>query len=147
MLREVAFISDACTLPGYIAAAPGLYSALRFQYRPATMSERSAILTQQHEQPVDGFAPSAATVMAHKIVSWELPDSEAAAPPVSVESILSLHAELFRKLYVIVLGYEASAIDPAWPAEIADEVLRDEAEAAAQGRTVGDVGQERREKN
>ena len=146
MLREVAFISDACTLPGYIAASPGLYSALRFQYRPATMSERSAILAQQHEEPIEGFARSAATVMASKIVSWELPDRKA-APPISVTSMLSLHAELFRKLYVIVLGYEGSAIDPAWPAEIADEVLRDEAEATAQGRAAGDIGQERREKN
>jgi len=147
MLREVAFISDACTLPGYLVGSPGLYAALRFQYRPATMPERAAIVARQHEQPANEFAANAATVMAQKIVSWELPDDTTAAPPVSAASVLSLHAELFRQLYLILLGYEASAIDPAWPQEIADEVLRDRAEAAAQGRAPGDVGHERREKN
>jgi hypothetical protein len=147
MLREVAFISDTCTLPGYIAGSPGLYPALRFRYRPATMPERAGIIAQQHEQPAKEFAGSAATVMAQKIVSWELPDGVAPVPSITVESVLSLHAELFRRLYLIVLGYDASAVDPAWPAEISDEVLHDQAEAAAQGRAPGDVGHERREKN
>ncbi|HEX3655877.1 MAG TPA: hypothetical protein VHV55_08730 [Pirellulales bacterium] len=146
MLREVAFISDTCTLPGYIAAAPGRYPALRFQYRPATMPERAAIVARQHAQPADELAANAAAMLVQKLVSWELADGSA-IPPLAAESVLALHAELFRKLYLIVLGYEASAVDPAWPAEIADEVLHDRAEAAAEGRTPGEVGDERREKN
>jgi hypothetical protein len=51
------------------------------------------------------------------------------------------------KVYRIVLGLAASDLDPAWPSETSDEVVREAAEAVAAGATPGEVGQERREKN
>ena len=147
MLREVAFISDACTLDGYLAASPGLYPALRLRFRPATLSERAGMTDRQHEHSAGEFARGAAALMAQKIVSWEVLDAASPAPQISAESVLSLHAGLFRRLYLVVLGYEASDIDPAWPVETAEEVQRTRPRALAEDRAFADVGHERREKN
>ena len=39
---ESAYIDDGYTIDGYIKAAPGMYPALRFRYRPTTPTERFA---------------------------------------------------------------------------------------------------------
>jgi hypothetical protein len=146
MGREIGFISDACTLPGYVAASPGLHVALRFQYRPATISERVQLAAPGQDAPSQGFAHRTAALLAQRLVSWELPDA-AVQQPVSAQSVLALQPQLFEKLHHVVLGYVASDIDPAWPAEVGAEVLRDRAHAESSGRTPGETADERREKN
>ncbi|HEX4147700.1 MAG TPA: hypothetical protein VHY20_01880 [Pirellulales bacterium] len=147
MSREIGLISDGCTLAGYVAAAPGLHCALRFQYRPATISERICLAVSDGPEAAREFARHTAALLAEKLVSWQLVDAGMAAPPISAAAVLALQPQLFEKLHHIVLGYVASDIDPAWPLATADEVLRDEVAAQASGRTPGEVGCERREKN
>lgn len=142
-MSEVAFISDACTLPGYIAGSEGQYPALRFRYRPATVGQRAALLVKRHTRP----KADAAAFVAEKLVSWELVGAELPTPLISPASLSALEPKLFRRLVLVVLGYESSDVDPCWPAELADEVRGDRTIAAEQFRPVGDIGQERREKN
>jgi hypothetical protein len=63
------------------------------------------------------------------------------------EAIDRLQPELFLKLYRIVLGYSPSDVDPQWPAEQQEELGDDIRAAEAAGRTVGELREERDEKN
>ena len=146
-MRELAFLADTCTLEGYLARSPGLHPALRFRYRPATISERLVLDASGSGDEAQNPAQLAAALLARKLVSWQAPDDPSPPPAISPAGVLSLQSELFMKLYRVVLGQAASEIDPLWPAETVNTLLRDQAEAATSGRSVGEIGQERREKN
>lgn len=145
-MRELAFIHDTCTLPGYVARSAGLHPALRFQYRPATAEERLRLALAGENEAAPEFGPRTAALLAQKLVRWELVDGSP-APPIGASAILRLQPELFEKIHRIVMGYSASEIDPAWAPEMVDELATDLTEAAHRGCTPGEAGDERREKN
>ena len=133
---------------GYIALVPRLHDALRFKYRPAVVLERAELRAAAAADPQGGLERCAAALLLNKLACWDYhgPDSSAILP-ITRENLLEMHGEVFSKLYQVVFGMRPSDIDPMWPAEKVAEQTRDERQAAAQACSIGEVREERYEKN
>jgi hypothetical protein len=141
------YFHDGYTQCGFIAAVPLVHGALRFTYRPALVEERSQLGDAARQLRSQLYDRHAAAFTAHKIVEWDLADSRGRAVPVSAEALLRLQPDLFVRLHKIVAGWMATDVDPAWPRDTKDRALEDQLESALTGRSVGEVRQERDEKN
>ncbi len=93
------------------------------------------------------FDRQARELLAEKLVDWDLADSQGCPVAVSCEAIDRLQAELFLKLYRIVLGYDPSDVDPLWQPEKKEEHADEIRAAESAGKTVGEVREARDEKN
>lgn len=144
-MHELAMISDSSNLPGYIERREGLHPALRFRFRPATLAERVEALNADLG-PALAEPRGVALLLARKLLDWELPEG-GTLPELLPDNILRLHPELFQRLSRIVLGYQASDPDPAWPEDIAAMHAQDDAQSLVENRAPGEIAQERREKN
>lgn len=119
-------LNDGLTHHGYIAAAPGLYPAMRFQYRPTLISERRALWTEQ-ERRGDKDAP-VMELLARKIQSWDVKDSKGVTANCKDAKVFAqLKPRLYDRLFAIVAGLEPGDPDPLRPEEPA--AVFDEAEA------------------
>lgn len=116
MSLDSAVYEDGQTQHGYIAAAPGLYPAVRFQYRPLLISDRRALWTEQ-ERRGDQDTP-VMEALVKKVVSWDVKDGKGvtlnAKDPATYQR---LKPKLFDRLFMIVLGNQASDPDPQAPDE------------------------------
>jgi len=146
MLRADYF-HDGYTQSAYIAAVPRLHGALRFTYRPALVEERSQLHDAAGRLNSHLLDCHVGQFLAQKIVDWDLVDAHRQPVAPSAEAVLRIQPELFVKLIPIILGTTASDIDPAWPPETRDRLLDEQAEAAAAGRTIGEIREENNEKN
>ena len=110
-------------------------------------AQRSALIETAERTTADQFDGQARELLADKLVEWDLVNP--AGQPVNIgrEAIDRLQPELFLKLYRIVLGYNPSDVDPEWPSEQQEELAADARAAEAAGKTVGEVREERHEKN
>jgi hypothetical protein len=141
------YFCDGYTQPGFIAAAPRLHGELRFTFRPALVEERSQLVDAAGRLKSDAYDRQAAAFLAQKLVAWELVDGEGRGVAVSAAALLRLHPELFVKLHRIVLGWMASDVDPRWTEEAIERAAEEQYESALSGKSVGEVRQERDEKN
>ncbi len=141
------YFHDGYTQSGFIAAVPLVHGALRFTYRPALLEERSQLSDAARQLRSHLYDRHAAAFTAHKIVDWDLADCRGRAVPVSAEALLRLQPDLFARLHKIVTGWTASDVDPAWSRQTKDREIEDQLEAALTGHPVGEVREERDEKN
>jgi hypothetical protein len=139
----------AYTEPGFIAAEPGLFDdPLRFTFSPLIPEERG-----EHLDKVDAVTGTAkkqqvyAALMAERIKTWALVDGHGDAVELRPANILRLKPALFSRLYAIVLGVQASDLDPQWEPEKKQATTEDEYESALSGEPVCNVAQESLEKN
>ena len=79
--------------------------------------------------------------------SGTLPGGASFKGPGELKQILRAQPDLFVRLHKIVAGWLATDVDPAWPPEVKNRALAEQLEAALTDRLVGDVRQERDEKN
>lgn len=98
-------IEDGWTEAGYIAESPRMHPAVRFQFRPVLVSERSAIAREYDRRPHE-VAKVNAEHLARKLASWNLP------LPTTADNILRLRPRLFDRLLAVVFGNESSDLDP-----------------------------------
>lgn len=133
--------SDGYTEPGYVAERPGLHGELRFVFRPMLVEDQSKIMRALEKASNDGWAVKAARVVADRVREWSLTE------PIKAEQVLRLKPALFSRLYGIVLGTDASDIDPQWPTEQKAEAVEDDIDALLAGKTAGAAREERNEKN
>jgi hypothetical protein len=75
-------------------------------------------------------------------VSWDLADHAGQPIAISADGMLQFHAEIFRGMAAIVLGYACSDIDPAWPRNLRDEQIEAAARAAWSGLGVAEAREE-----
>lgn len=115
------FIDDGYTLPGYIAAEPRLYPALRFQYRPMLAKERARVTEKilKHKDSAKAEEIAAETVVAH-VSEWTLTNSKGEAVKIAPENVLRMQPRLFDRLYSIVMGREAPDADPEFTGGVYD---------------------------
>jgi hypothetical protein len=146
-MNSLSYIHDGYTQEGYIADVPRLHGALRFAYRPSLVEERSQLADLAARVRSQAYDRYLATFIADKLVSWDLQDCNGADVPIAAESILRLQPELFGKLHGVVLGRQASDLDPCWPTDAESRLFEAETEAALTGRTIGEVREEQDEKN
>jgi hypothetical protein len=141
------YFHDGYSQKGYVAAAPLLHGSLCFTYRPALVEERSQMSDAAASLKGHLYDRQAAALMAEKIVLWDLADANGRAVAVTAESLLRLQPTLFVKLHRIVMGWTATDIDPTWPEEVVGRAMDDERVAILSGRCVGELREERDEKN
>jgi hypothetical protein len=143
----VNFLADGYTQSGYIQPVERLHHALRFRYRPVLSSQRSALIETAERLSAAQFDRQARELLAERLMEWDLADPYGNSVAIAREAIDRLQPELFLKLYRIVLGYSPSDVDPQWPARQQEELAAEVREAEIAGRTVGEVRQDRHEKN
>jgi hypothetical protein len=143
----VSFIADGYTQPGYIQPAANLHEALRFRFRPVLSAQRSALIEAAERSQAGEFDQRARELLAEQLVEWDLVDPAGQPVEIAREAVDRLQPELFLKLYRIVLGYSASDVDPDWPTEQQEKLGADVHAAQAAGKTLGELREERDEKN
>ena len=141
------FIADGYTQPGYIQPVDRLHDALRFRFRPVLSAQRSALIESAEGATASAFDRQARELLTEKLVEWDLVDPAGQSVSISREAVDRIQPELFLKLYRIVLGYTPSDIDPLWPSEQQEQQAADVRAAETRGKTVGEVREERDEKN
>jgi len=139
----------AYTEPGYIAAEQGLYDdPLRFTFSPLIPEERG-----EHLDKVDAVNGTGkkqqvyAALIAERLKTWSLVDGHGDAVELRPANILRLKPALFSRLYAIVLGVQASDLDPQWEPEKKQASTEVEYESALDGEPIGNTAQETLEKN
>lgn len=105
------FIDDGWTESGYIAEAPGLHPACRFEYRPMLRSEiyRCA---REAEKATDDYLPVLAKWLAKKLVAWDLCGKDGRPAATTPDVLLRLRPRLLDRLVDVVWGREPSDPDP-----------------------------------
>lgn len=103
------------SVPGFIAADPGLHGGVAFDYRPFTPIDLAMLRDKTSKIPgeVDSLKIVAKAV-AERITSWDLAD-EHGPVPATTENLLRLAPTLHAKLILLVQGFRAS--DPMPTAE------------------------------
>jgi hypothetical protein len=141
------YFHDGYTQVGFIAAVPRMHGPLRFSYRPTLVEERSQLSDAAATLKSHLYDRHVAAFLAGKLVDWDLTDVRGRPITSSGEACLRLHPALFVKLHRIVQGWIPSDVDPEWPEAMAARALDDETAAALAGRPVGELREERDEKN
>lgn len=107
------YIPDGYTLAGYIKGEDRLYPALRFQYRPMLVQDRSVIMRHMSKvlEDPDEMELVGAKAIAARLVSWDLKNVGKILPR-TTDVILRMQPELEGKLFRIICGQLPSDIDP-----------------------------------
>jgi len=141
------YFDDGYTRDGFVAAVPRLHGALRFRYRPTLVEQRGELREAVAKLDSPGCTRHVAAFLASQLVAWDLVDRRRQPVAVAADTLLRIHPELLIKVQNIVLGYVPSDVDPAWDEPTEQRVLDEAAAAALAGSTVGEVREERDEKN
>lgn len=140
---------DGYTEEGYIKAVPQIHNALRFTFRPLLWEERTRMLAAADaatdKGQTDKYDRQIATMLSKHLTSWSLTDGrkdEAKEVPINVDIIRRLKPKLALSLYYVVMGLQASDIDPDWPEEKKSEFEDLELEAELEGKPVAFVAEQ-----
>jgi hypothetical protein len=139
--------NDGYTEPGYVAARPGLHDELRFTFRPMLPAEQGKWVRDSDKMRPELFDRECAKMIASRVKSWSLVDGKDEPLPISPKTIGQLKPAVFNRLHGIVLGTDASDIDPKWDEDKEAEELEQQREAGESGMNVGELRQEANEKN
>lgn len=138
---------DGYTESGFIKAIPGLHGDLRFEFRPFLVEERSRLLRKLENLAQEKQDAIVAKTFTERLKSWDLKDRKGEAVKVSLNAARRLKPQLFYRLWAILLGTDASDVDPEWEAEHILEEAESEIEAADGPAPVGVVKELAAEKN
>lgn len=119
-----AFINDGYNRDGYIAESE-FYPAVRFQYRPVTMTERAVIKEKIGKAALQHGAEAGEKIlcawMAERVKSWDLRDAGNHAVPIAAATMLKLEPNFSTRLHAILMGDAVSDPDPQTGQEPIDE--------------------------
>ncbi len=138
---------DGYTEEGFIKGSPGLHGDLRFEFRPFIAEARSKLLRTQQEMAEEKRDVSIAQALVEHLVSWDLRDAKGGQIKVTVDVARRLKPILFYRLWAILLGTEASDLDPEWDDDEATEQVAIEEIAQAMPAPVGVARETVAEKN
>lgn len=134
------YIPDGYTEGGYISPADGFHGPLRFEFRPMLVDERALLYGEAIKRlPEDAQLKKRAQAVASRIKSWSLLDAAGQAVPVNVDRLLRLKPELFYKLLNVVIGLEASDVDPEAALDRHLAVLDERLQALVSSQPAGDL--------
>jgi hypothetical protein len=111
------YIPDQYTEHGYIAERRNLHGALRFQFRPMLLDERSLFSQANIQNKPREQNRNIAKLLAEKIVCWDLKDAGKKDAPlaITIDNMLRLQPALFDRLFGIIMGNDAFDDDPDLP--------------------------------
>ena len=103
--KACGYIHDGYTRRGYINAAKHLHPALRFEYRPMLLQNRSVIF-RQIEQAHDPSREEtvAARAVASQLKWWDLKDHKGETVAIALDHVLNVEPNLSVKLFQIEIG-------------------------------------------
>lgn len=120
---------DGYTEKGFIKATPGLHGDLRFEYRPFLVGPRSKLLRELESLAQEKQDAILAMTFVDRLTEWDLKDQEGNPVPVTLDKARRLKPSLFYRLWAILLGTDASDLDPEWDNEETADLLESEVEA------------------
>lgn len=138
---------DGYTEEGFIKGTPGLHGDLRFTYRPFLVEERSKLLRELESLAQEKQDAIVAKTFTERLTHWNLKDQKGAVVSVSINIARRLKPSLFYRLWAILLGTDASDLDPEWASEQRTDLLESEIEANERPAPVGMVREIAAEKN
>jgi len=138
---------DGYTEKGYIKAVPLLHDALRFEFRPFLAEERSKLLREQSELAEEKRDFLIAQAFVAHLVSWDLKDAKGNAIKIDLNIARRLKPALFYRIWAIILGSEASDLDPDWAEDDAAENIEIEKDAHSMPAPIGVAREVLLEKN
>ena len=138
---------DGYTELGFIKATPGLHGDLRFTFRPFLVEERSKLLRQIENLDQEKQDAIVAQTFYERLTQWDLTDQKGTRVPVSLRAARRLKPTLFYRLWAILLGTDASDLDPEWSTEETTDLLESEVEANEGPAPIGVVQEIAAEKN
>jgi len=141
------YLEDGYTQEGYIAAVPGLFEALRFEFRPIVVAEQSAHYKEEKKFSGPAWARFAADFIARRLLSWSAARQDGAPVPLRGPDVAKIHPALFSRLYSILNGTDASDLDPEWSEAEKEESADYQFEAVRDETTPGAAAAQDREKN
>lgn len=106
------FLDDGYTEKGYIAAEPGLHGALRFEFRPMLLAQRTPLLDRWEKLEPTKRDAIMAEFVTPNLLSWSLTDARGATVPISAANVLRLRPALQGKLVNVIMGLAAGDMDP-----------------------------------
>jgi hypothetical protein len=128
--------NDGYTEDAYIEALPGFYGEFRFKFRPMLIEERAALFNQNDKLPPAEYERKCAAALSNKLVEWSLIDKAGKQVPVSAQNILRLKPNLNGRIFGIVLGTQATDIDPLWSESKKESSAEQKYESAITGASV-----------
>ena len=115
---------DGYTEPGYIKAMSGVHGEIRFSYRPMLIQEQSKATAEAAEAgrgKPDRYDRVCAEKLAKHLLSWSITGPHGEPLAIEVNTLLRVKPMAFLRLWSIVLGTQASDIDPEWSEEVQAE--------------------------
>jgi hypothetical protein len=107
------FIDDGYTLDGFVKELPGIYSAVRFKYRPLTVEQRVRLFESWSTLPALDQISRTTGALAKQIVQWDMKDAKGRPIPCNEpRSFRRLSPPLHERLLDIVCGINAPDSDP-----------------------------------
>jgi hypothetical protein len=103
-MSESIFVSDGMTFRGEVPAAPGIYPAVSFTYRPATFDVR----TEYGSAVGPERAKVAAEILSRQVKEVKVDGQAIRLTPGQASK---LHVGLFAALFDAVMGYVGPAAD------------------------------------
>jgi hypothetical protein len=139
---------DGYTEPGYIKAIVGIHGDIRFTYRPMLIQEQSKATAEAGEAgrgKPERYDRVCAEKLAHHLLTWSLRDSSGTPLAIEINTLLRIKPMAFLRLWAIVLGTQASDIDPEWTEEV--QAVKTEEQADYSPAPIGQARAEADEKN
>lgn len=106
------FIPDGYTIKGYVKAWPGLYPAVKFEYRPAICMQNREVLAAGLAEDVR--EKRFKELIAGQVKSWDIRHPlTGEVVPVTVENAGRIQPMLRSNLVDIIMGSQPSDPEPA----------------------------------
>lgn len=139
--------SDGYTEPGYIAEVPGIHGAVRFKFRPMLSEKRSRVMDGLKEKKAAEQDAIVAKTLAEYVVEWDLTDAKGKPVGRTPDTFRRIKPKLFYRLWDIVLGFDATDLDPAWTDDTLADHVDDLMETTDSPAPIGTVREARDSKN
>jgi hypothetical protein len=146
-MRTCLIPNDGYTEQGFIAEVPGIHGEVRFKFRPMRCEVRSRVMDAMKDKKPAEQDAIVAKHLADHIVEWNVEDDRGKSVPVKIDTFRRLKPKLFYRLWDVVLGFDATDIDPAWGDDAVADHVDDLMEAADSPEPIGAATEARDAKN
>lgn len=112
------YIDDGYTRKGYIKPLDGFHEGLRFEYRPATVVDRSRMLARvaacggTKPEQIEKAVREASRCIVEKLVSWDAANREGEVLKINEQTLSNFEPHLHGQLFDIITGTQPSDENP-----------------------------------
>lgn len=127
ILNTSGYLFDGYERQGYIREQPYQFPEVRFIYRVPLARERAIIRHHIANSDPATAEEIAAQATCKYLKSWDFKDHQGKPVQVSPEIMLNnIDPAVFQRVYMVVMGFAPSDIDPKWPQSVKKEALSED---------------------